>query len=409
MEENKKRHGGRVFFIIMLVAIILIAGIAAIAIVLEGKGTEKNKSEAKADANTSLEIGAAKEYNEKNTDGTLTSVQVAEKVKPSVMAVIIYRNGAQLGEGSGIFMSVDKSNTYTYVLTCAHIVNYDNISVKIQLENKAQYAAEVVGLDTRTDVAVLRVKATGFTVAEFGDSSVLKVGEPVYAIGNPGGTEFFGSFTGGFVSAIDRPTSTSSSSYTMECIQHDAAINPGNSGGALVNSFGQVIGMNSSKIAAEEYEGMGFAIPVNVAKNVVDDLLVSGYVQNRAKLGISYLQAEQNEMYTKIVKMNKLPNGSIIIADIAKDSPLYGTDVIEGDMIIGVNGKDLANVDILLKIIENSKPGDKIELTFAHINNDYTVNKFTLTVALVEDKGTPVEAETPSSDDGGFVNPYADK
>ncbi len=406
MEKSNK--AGRTFFIIMLVAILLIAGIAAIAIVLDGKSVDKEAKKAKAaDASASLIQGESKEYNVKSDGKILTSVEIAEKVKPSVMAVVTYRGNEVYGEGSGIFMSEDESGTYTYVLTCAHIVDMGKIDIKIELEDEKQYDADVVGFDSRTDIAVLRVKATGFTLAEFGDSSVLKVGEPIYAIGNPGGTAFFGSFTGGYVSAIDRPTSTSSSAYTMECIQHDAAINPGNSGGALVNSFGQVIGMNSSKIADEEYEGMGFAIPINVIQEVVGDILESGYVQDRAKLGISYVQVSQNQTYSMICKANKLPSGSIIIAKIDEDSSLAGTDVVEGDIIIAANGKEMESADVLLDIIERAKPGDKVELKIAHVNKDYTVEKFSVTVTLLEDTGTTEEV-TEKSNGEEFENPFAE-
>lgn len=407
-EEKKTRNTGRTFFIIILVAILLIAGVAAIAIVLDGKGKDKERVKAKsADSSVVLEQGEAKEYNAKGSDGVLTSVEIAEKVKPSVMAVITYKGDSQSNEGSGIFMSEDASGTYTYVLTCAHIVRARGLDIKIQLADATQYDAELVGYDTRTDIAVLRVKATGFTLAEFGDSSVLKVGEPVYAIGNPGGTAFFGSFTGGYISAIDRPTTSSSSAYSMECIQHDAAINPGNSGGALVNSFGQVIGMNSSKIADMDYEGMGFAIPVNVIQDVVADLVDTGYVQDRAKLGISYLQLSQNQTYSMIARMNDLPSGSIIIADIDSSSDLGNTDVEKGDIIIAANGKDLTSADVLLDIIEHAKPGDKLALKIAHVTKNYKVETFEVTVELKEDTGS-TESTTASSDAGDFTNPFAE-
>ena len=236
---------------------------------------------------------------------------------------------------------------------------------------------------------------------------MLKVGEPVYAIGNPGGTAYFGSFTGGYVSAISRPTTTSSSRYTMTCIQHDAAINPGNSGGALINSYGQVIGMNSSKIADEEYEGMGFAVPSSVFKDVADDILTSGYVKDRAKLGISYMTCSQNLTYAKIVNDNDLPAGTIIIAEIDPSSSLYDTEVVAGDMIIAANGKDMDKVDVLLSIIEKAKPGDKLQLTIAHVNRDYSIDTFKITCELVEDTGTAAAAKD-ESEDGGFENPFGD-
>lgn len=409
MEENtnKKGRAGRTFFIIMLVAIVLIAGIAAITIILQGKSADKERARsADADMSASVEIADSKEYEAKSNDGALTSVEIAEKVKPSVMAVITYRGNTMTGEGSGIFMSEDATGTYTYILTCAHIVNSTGITTKIELEDGTQYDAEVVGFDSRTDVAVLRVKATGFTIAEFGDSTVLKVGEPVYAIGNPGGRSYYGSFTGGYVSAISRPTVSSGSAYTQECIQHDAAINPGNSGGALVNSYGQVIGMNSSKIAAEEYEGMGFAVPSSVFKAVADDILSTGYVKDRAKLGISYMPSGDNLAYSRIVSENKLPAGTIIIATIDPSSSLYDTKVQAGDMIIAANGKDLDKVDVLLNIIEKAKPGDKLELTIVHVNRDYSIDKFNITCELVEDTGTAVTEEEPSTEDD-FENPFA--
>ena len=137
----------------------------------------------------------------------------------------------------------------------------------------------------RTDIGVLKVETTGLPLAEIGNSATLKIGEPIYAIGNPGGSEFFGSVTDGIVSSIDRSIS---STYKMTVIQHSAAINPGNSGGALVNTAGQIVGINSSKIADTDYEGMGFAVPMSIALPVAQSLMQYKYVPNRPKLGIEY-------------------------------------------------------------------------------------------------------------------------
>lgn len=406
-KPRKKGSVGKKIFFGLLIVILLIAILGTAIAITEGKGKKGSSSKGNIDSSADIKIADAKEYKSENADGTLTSVQIAEKVKPSVIAVVTYKGNNVAGEGSGVVMSKD-DNGNTYILTCAHIVSTSGITVKVELQDETQYDADIVGYDTRTDIAVLRVASTDFTVAEFGDSSVLKVGEPVYAIGNPGGTAFYGSFTGGYISAIDRPTSTSSSGYTMECIQHDAAINPGNSGGALVNSFGQVIGINSSKIADEDYEGMGFAIPINVAKDIVDDILENGYVSNRAKLGITYLPVSQNQTYSMIASRNNLPSGSIIIATVDDNSAFTGTDVKSGDIIIAADGKKLTTSDVLLSIIEKSEPGDKIKLTMARINNDYSIQKYEVEVTLIEDKGSAeTTTETPESSEG-FTNPFAE-
>lgn len=406
-KPHRKGSVGRKIFFGLLIVILLIAILGTAIAITEGKGKKNSNSQDKnIDSSADIKISDSKEYKSENADGTLTSVQIAEKVKPSVIAVVTYKGNSVAGEGSGVIMSEDDSGN-TYILTCAHIVSSTGITVKVELQDETQYDADVVGYDTRTDIAVLRVASTGFTVAEFGDSSVLKVGEPVYAIGNPGGTAFYGSFTGGYVSAIDRPTSTSSSGYTMECIQHDAAINPGNSGGALVNSFGQVIGINSSKIADEDYEGMGFAIPINVAKEVVADILENGYVANRAKLGITYLPVSQNQTYSMIANRNKLPSGSVIIATIDDNSAFTGTEVKSGDMIIAANGKKLTSADVLLGIIEKATPGDKLKLTMARVNNDYSVEKYEVEVTLIEDKGSAETTTKAPESSEEFTNPFA--
>ena len=336
MEDNNKKSSGSKVFLALLIAILLIVGIAiGVAYVgRDAREAQAAKTTTTKDTRNSINIGDTRTYDEENTDGALTSVEIAQKCKPSVIAVMVYQpNGDKYGEGSGVVMSVDEKTGYSYVVTCAHIVDTANTTLKVQLEDGTQYNANLIGYDNRTDIGVLQVKTKKLEAAEFGDSTVLKVGEPVYAIGNPGGTAFYGSVTSGIISAIDRPTSSNESGYTMECIQHDAAINPGNSGGALINSYGQVIGINSSKIASEEFEGMGFAVPINVAKSVVDDILKSGYVTGRAKLGIRYVPVSENSTYAQIAKQNKLPSGSIVIAAINEESALTGTKAVAGDIL----------------------------------------------------------------------------
>ena len=161
-------------------------------------------------------------------------------------------------------------------------------------------------------------------------------GEPVVAIGNPGGIELAGSVTQGIVSAAEREVKSSNGGYRMKCIQTDAAINPGNSGGALINQYGQVIGINSSKIAATDYEGIGFAIAMTEAKPIIDDLLNYGYVKDRVKIGISYTEVD-----AILAKLNGIPAG-IYVEAVEQDSDAYAKGIRQGDIITHINGKEIA-------------------------------------------------------------------
>ncbi|MBP5272588.1 MAG: trypsin-like peptidase domain-containing protein [Clostridia bacterium] len=409
MEDKKTRSSGSKVFLALLIAILLIVGVAiGVAYVgRDGREAQAAKTTTSKDTKNSINVVDSRAYDEENADGSLSSVEIAEKCKPSVIAVMVYQqNGSKYGEGSGVVMSVDEDTGYSYVITCAHIVDTPNTVLKVQEEDGTQYNATLLGYDNRTDIGVLQVKTTKLEAAEFGDSTVLKVGEPVYAIGNPGGTAFYGSVTSGIISAIDRPTSSNETGYTMECIQHDAAINPGNSGGALINSYGQVIGINSSKIASEQYEGMGFAVPINVAKTVVDDILKTGYVTGRAKLGIRYVPVSDNSTYAQIAKKNKLPSGSIVIAAINEDSALVGTKAVAGDIITGVNGEDLEKPGDLLAAVEDAEPGDVLTLSCAHVESDYSVTTYTVKATLLEDKGEQSNTAQEESTTRFYFNPF---
>jgi len=345
-------------------------------------------------------------------EGPLTPVQIHNKLKDSNVAVQLYSGRASdraVSEGSGILLHEDGTHTYTYVLTCAHVIN-KNERVSVELADGTAFDAAIVGYDNHTDVGLLRIKATGLKGAEFGDSDKLQVGEAVYAIGNPGGIEFMGSFTPGMVSAIDRPLS---GRYTKQTIQHTAPINPGNSGGALVNSYGQVVGVNSMKIMDVEYEGMGFAIPSKVVQGVVNNLISKGYVPDRPKLGIEYLAASESQKGMLVMRINNLPSGSLIIATINEDSDIVGTDIRANDIITHVNGEPLNKASVLLQVIDKGKVGDKLELTIARVNADYSITSFDVTVKLVEDKGpaAPMEESQPWWNDdertpGGYGFPW---
>ena len=182
----------------------------------------------------------------------------------------------------------------------------------------------------------------------------------------------------------------------MDCIQHTSAINPGNSGGALVNGSGQLVGINSMKIASTEYEGMGFAVPSDVVADVFNSIIENGYVAGRAKLGISYTTpSNYSQTYAMYVQMKGLPSGTIVVASVNEDSDLADKDVMEGDMITAVNGKEMTHSDMLADMIEDMSAGDTLTLTVVRVNtNDWSQTERKITVKLVEDRGNT----TPSTE-----------
>ena len=405
---KKQKKGLKVFFTV--IALIVLAGVMFGVGTMIGGRHRSIEAATSADSQNSVEAGAPEMETKASpasdsyasSGSVLTPTQIAAKVRSISVGILVYSKSSSgvASEGSGVLWKEDDSHTYTYIITCAHVVSGSGLTYTVQTEDGTTYDAELVGADSKTDLAVMRIKAHGLDLAEFGDSSKLQVGDPVYAIGNPGGTEFFGSFTSGIVSAIDRSIK---STYTMVCIQHTAAINPGNSGGALVNQYGQVVGINSQKIVDTEYEGMGFSIPIKSAQSIINSLASYGYVANRPKLGITYAEAVNYQQYSMLIKIKGLPSGSLIITEINEDSSLANTDVRQYDMIIKVNGEELTKPEVLLSKIENGKVGDKLTLTICRIDNNYQTKEFDVTVTLVEEK-KEVEKETTTSQN--YVDPY---
>ncbi len=404
--KRKTNKKSRNIFLVILAVVVAVSAIA-IPVSLSGRkdpSTPDAPGVVGGETPTANENAPSLDINETpsqgiSDSGVLTPEQVYEKIAEINVAVIVYKNNSVYTEGTGIIMKEDKAKEYTYILTCAHVMSDSGTEIVIQFEDGTRYDAEKVGYDLRTDIGVLRIKATGFKAAEFGNSDSLKVGSTVYAIGNPGGSALFGTFTDGKVSAIGRSI-TSSIGYDMVCIQHNAAISPGNSGGALVNEYGQVIGINSSKIAATEFEGISFSIPITQAQDVINKVIAYGYVPGRAKLGISYVANDSSSIssiYGMAVQMMDLPSGSLVIYSIDAESDLAGTEAQPGDMITAVNGKKLDTADVLLEIIEDSSVGDELELSLFRIESvggKYSTNEFKVKIKLIEEKNTGSAEET---------------
>lgn len=291
-----------------------------------------------------------------NSEVSTNSVNAAfKKASISVVCVTSYKSGQdyilnKLGDGSGIIISEDG-----YIATNSHVVDDDiSTGVLITLYDGAQYLGTIIGVDKKTDLAVLKIDAKGLVPAEFSDSDSLYVGQEVYAIGNPGGSNFTNSLTKGTVSATNRILS--SNAY-IKYIQTDAAINPGNSGGPLVNEDGRVVGMNTSKIVTTNYEGMGFSIPSNKVADIVNKLIKYGYINDRGTVGIEGVTCNLYESKSKNVPMG------MVITKIEKTSPLYLSSVDEQDIITAVNGERVKSSAEFIDQMSKYKPGDTITLT----------------------------------------------
>lgn len=406
---KKKKSKGFKGFVIALVAVVVCV---AVVLAVYPKVSKKSSTETPSGDSTQLTLNETPTA--KNTSNVPTSEEIASEAEKFNVGIKLYgqaqsmfsssSSNSLVGEGSGIIMGEDSSKKYTYIVTCAHVISDVKTSGYTMTVTDYQgnnYDGILVGYDSKTDVGVIKIQKTGLTAAKFGDSSSLKKGQTVYAIGNPGGSEFFGSFTKGMVSAIDRPIS-SESGYEMKCIQHTTPINSGNSGGALMNEYGQVIGINSSKIVSTGYEGMAFAIPISDAKEIIDDIIANGYVTDRPKLGISYAAATKYQQYAMIVKLKDLPSGSLVIASINSDSSLANSKAKVGDLIIAVDGQNLDTADVLLDKIENGKVGDTMKLSICRVNSDYSVDTFTVDATLVEDKGNSQETETTTQSQNSY-------
>ena len=330
--------------------------------------------------------GAAIEIVDLPDGEPLEAKEVYQKVAPSVVGIVAtVPSDSSDGEseqevtdqGSGIIATSDG-----YIITNSHVVN-DSRSTKVTVVTRddVEYDGVVVGYD-RTDLAVIKIDAEGLTPAEFGDVSQMSIGDTVLAIGNPGGLDFASSMTRGIISALDRRLE-SSSENGMTYIQTDAAINPGNSGGALVNTYGQVIGINSSKLVAEDYEGMGFAIPVSRAEQILNSLMNVGYVEGRTRLGITGRDLSEQE-----AQFYDVPMGFLIL-EIDEDSDITAAGGAVGDIICGVDGQEVSNLSEISAVLLNYSPGDQITLTLYRMSDSgqQSGSEFDITITLLEDKG----------------------
>lgn len=367
-ETSERRSFGVFPFVVLAVSALMII-VSAYVIYFFKDETEYTSENITSEYKSVISFSApAKE---------LTIPEIVKKVKPAVVGISSKFSETSVGTGTGIIASAQG-----YIVTNAHVVRChsdDSNSVAQQitvvLYDKSEYEAEIIGFDQRTDLAVLKIDTAGkkLVTAEFGDSTKLSEGELAVAIGNPLGFELYGSVTSGIISALDRTITIDE--YEMTLIQTDAAINPGNSGGPLLNSCGQVVGINSSKIISDYAEGLGFAIPITSAKKVIDDLIENGYVTGRARIGISGEDVGKSN-----AKHYDLPEG-VYVRYIEKNSAAEASGIEVGDIIVAADGKTVTTMRELNKIKENFSSGDKLSLTVFRDGNNVK-----LTILLGEEK-----------------------
>lgn len=303
---------------------------------------------------------------------TATKAQIAELCAPTVVGIdVVYETAVSgygfgqgtresTGSGSGIILSADG-----YIVTCAHVVEGAS-QVTVILNDDTEYEASLVGTDSRYDLAVLKVEATGLTPASLGDSDMITVGEEVIAIGNPLG-ELRGTATSGIISAANREVTVETRAMTL--LQTDAAISPGSSGGGLFNASGSLIGIVNAKASTADAEGLGFAIPVNSVKQVISDLMVHGYVRGRAYLGVSTqnvtLQSENNGWGGSQFFGSIFGGGMncVQVAQVVAGSAADAAGLQVGDLILAVDDVEISSNETLSNAIAAYNAGDTATLS----------------------------------------------
>ena len=375
--KNKKHSRGLALGLCgVAAACLLFAGGAVVGNMAFGgnANSDSGTSASASDSAPTLQINSKPESDSSNSsdnydtaDG-MAGEDIYKKVNPSVVSVIS-TTAEGTGSGSGVIMSKDG-----YIITNNHVVDGAQ-SVSVQLSDGTSLDAEIIGTDEQTDLAVIKVTPTSdLTAAEFGDSDELEPGEYAYAIGSPGGVQFANTITGGRISAINRDLTVNDRVMTL--IQTDASINNGNSGGALINKYGQVVGITSAKLSGNAFgsatvEGMGFAIPINTAKDIVDELIQNGYVSGRPSIGITGQNVESAD--------GKVSGVQVYSIDSRAKAASEGLQV--GDVITAVDGTPTPDMDKVNELKQDKKAGDKLTLSVYRISTGKTLN---ITITLTD-------------------------
>ena len=379
-KKKKKFNGGRVarsaVALVLAAAMGFAGGFVGAKYGGSGKVVIQQAAPSAASDSSTGSSGADSTITAASSSGSsLTTEQVADMVSPSVVVItteqVVYsqwswygQSQVESGAGSGVIISSDG-----YILTCAHVVDGAS-SITVTIDDK-DYTATLVGEDTTSDVAVIKIDATGLTPATVGDSDNLKVGQSVMAVGNPLG-ELGGTVTGGMISALNRSVTIqgTSSTNTMSLIQMDASVSPGNSGSGLFNMNGELIGIVNAKSSSSDAEGLGFAIPINDAIKVAQELLENGYVTGRPYLGITYLGVEDAQTAAQL-GVNAY---GVYVVEVVKGGPAERAGLQSGDRIVSIDGTEIASKDDLGTLMQKHAAGDTLNITIARGGQMQTIN-----------------------------------
>ena len=301
-------------------------------------------------------------------NGTLTTEQVAKAATSTVVSITtesketssVYSDLVTKGAGSGVILTKDG-----YIVTCAHVVD-NATTIKVKTSDNKEYTAKVIGSDSQTDIALIKISASNLTPAVIGKSSELDAGETAVAIGNPLG-ELSGTVTEGIISAKERQITISG--HKMTLIQTSAQVNQGNSGGGLFNQYGELVGIVESKSSGSGVEGLGFAVPIDTAAKVIESLKVNGYVKGRPSLGVTIVDAASAQ---SAMRYGAGQTG-VVIASVTKNSAADRAGLQSGDVITAVSGKKVSEAADVTAAVQKKSVGDKIKITISRDGSSKTV------------------------------------
>lgn len=379
-EKRRSRKGLWTFLVILAVLVGVVLGVAIVSALRGGNtdGYGDDFDDGDHDASSIVDIFQSdvptipradtdpdlRFYCEKAGEEKLTIQQIYQQVNPATVLVLTDL-GEKASVGTGVILTADG-----YIVTNAHVIAGGQNAL-VALYNGDRYEAELVGFSSTEDLALLKaVNASGLPTAPLGDSEECQVGDTVYAIGNPLGVELRGTLTQGIISAIDRPVTMEGRVMTL--LQTTAALNNGNSGGPLINCYGQVIGINTMKMSnfyssSTTVEGIGFAIPIDTAKPIIDELIEKGYVSGRPAIGIDgeTLPATYRIYY-------RLPEG-IYVTRVYASSDAAAKGISEGDIITAINGIDVTTMEQLNRVKNQFTAGQTVTLTIYRSGSSYDV------------------------------------